>query len=169
MNMLVPAFVFVSVLAIIASALSLFERKFVYAIVAFAFAGALCSALFFLLGQGFAAVLELLMATGITACLIAVMSSEERRIKDKSAWTASPYGSTMALFLLSLYAALSLLFIYAAPGSAAAGAATVNSFVVYLEMAFESYYVLLYALVLMLFAGVVGSVIAVKRVSRVIA
>ena len=113
-----------------------------------------------LIGQEFLALLQFLFfACGLSACLISALSAEGKA--ERTIGIARFSAASVAIAAPLLYVAM----------TATVGAASSHAFdfAQYASGAIGVYYMFVYALVTLLFAGVIGGMLVVKRAGRVIA
>lgn len=144
-----------AVFAIASTAFAFLAKRLVYSVLSLALAAAFSSLIFLLLGQEFVALMQLLFFTCcLSACLIVATAAEE---KIKRTISIGRFSAAAAI--------LSAPLLYVAVIAPSAAASLQNSdFLQYAAGAFSSYYVFLYMIVTLLFAGAVGSAIVIKKI-----
>ncbi len=143
----------------VAAAIMVFiERRLLNAVVCLAACAAGSSLLFMYLGQTLVGLLQLFVFVGgLSTYLVVAVASEERN------------GATLgrARFVVAavvIAAVLAVLLNGINPGQPQTG----NSFVSSAESAFGSQYAMLYAMAFLLFSTAAGSVLAMKRFSKMV-
>ncbi len=139
-------------------ALALFlQKKLIHAVVFLALASGSSAAIFLYLNQVLVALLQLLVFVGgLSTYLIVAIAAEEKRFK---------LASNAVFFVASAVIALVLSLLVLNIQAPQAGG---NDFSAVAQAAFQNYYALLFASVFLLFAGAVGSVLVIKKFSRLV-
>jgi NADH:ubiquinone oxidoreductase subunit 6 (subunit J) len=140
------------------AALMFFERKLMNAVICLGISALGSSLLFLYLGQTLVGLLQLFVFVGgLSTYLVIAMASEERH-----AAMLSRGRFVMAAIVVA--AVLSLLL----NGISSSQTQTGNSFVSSAEAAFVGQYALIYAAAFLVFATAAGSVLVMKRFSRMV-
>ncbi len=150
--------ILLAVFTIAASMLVFLRNKLLHAVI-FLATCSLGSALIFLyLGQVLVALLQLLVFVGglATYLIVAVAAEEKKLIK-----LASKVRFVFAAIVIAL---VLLIFLPLPPNPQNAG----NDFSAVAEAGFSSYYIILFAAVLLLFAVGIGSVLIIKKSSKLV-
>jgi NADH:ubiquinone oxidoreductase subunit 6 (subunit J) len=145
-------------LATVLSGLLLFlQNKLLHSVIFLALAAAGSSLIFLYMRQALVAMLQLLVFVGgLSTYLMVAVATEEKRLKMSN---AAAFLAASVILSAGLFAALSNLT--AAP---LAG----NSFSALAQSAIPIYFALLFAAVFLLFAAAVGSIIVIKKFSKLV-
>jgi NADH:ubiquinone oxidoreductase subunit 6 (subunit J) len=153
---------FVPILLLIAtviSSIALFlQKKLLRSVIFLALTAIISSLILIYLGQVLVALLQLLVFVGgLSTYLVVAVATEEKQEK---------LSSKARLIFASIVIAmgLSLLVYSVQPTPAGAG----NDFSTAAQFAFSSYYVLLFASIFLLFAAAIGSILVMKKFSRLV-
>ncbi len=143
----------------VASGILLFAfRKVLYAVLALSSAFLGSALIFLYLNQVIVALLQLLVFVGgLSTYLIVAVAAETKGTRLLRKYRFS-------IFFVFLAAALSSMMLYVGSGYSGSG----NSFTASALSAFQEYYGLLFAAVLLLFATTIGGLLVIKKFSRVI-
>jgi NADH:ubiquinone oxidoreductase subunit 6 (subunit J) len=152
------AFAAVSVLMIVSSLFIFFSRRLVHAILALTTAFIGSALVFLLLGQVFVAMLQLLIFVGgLSTYLMVAIAYEEKQRRYVSYRT---FFVVAIVLVFCLYA-----FTYRVVGQESPnGYGMVSAF----GPALQGYYFILFAVVVLLFAAAVGSVLFLKKFTKVV-
>ena len=133
-----------------------FSRRILHSVLFLAAAAAGSSLIFLYLSQTLAALLQLLIFVGgLSTYLIVAVATEERKVMK----------ADLVKFLSAalLIAVAFSYIVYGTPGTQMNG----NSFSYSAEAAFSGYSAFLFAVAFLLFAAAIGSIVMIKRLSKV--
>lgn len=152
-----PIFLLIAIFTLGAAvSIFLFDR-IIHAVIALTAAFFGSSLVFLFLGQVFAALLQLfVLVGGLSTYLIVAVATEER---NKNRITPSYF------FIIAVLSALVLSTSVITSGSGPVGN---NSFLAAATAAFQSYYLLFYAVVFLLFSTALGSILIIKRFIKLV-
>lgn len=153
------AFLIVAPLVVIASIMIFVQKKIIYSVLSLTAVFLGSAVVFYLLGQTFIAILQLIIFVGgLSTYVMVAVATEEKNLKMISL----PFFFIIAIIF---FAGLALILNYL-PGQNPAAANP--NFLVTAASALQSDYVLLYLMVLLLFAVTIGGTLVIKRFSRLI-
>ncbi len=138
---------------IILSALAIFTlRRIAHAILALTAAFAISSFIFLYLGEVLVALLQLLIFVGgLSTYLVVAMSSEEKNMR---------YSRVLSFTIAALVVTAGLFVVLPTVGTPAASS---NNLIAAAPAAFAGYYIILYAIALLLFSSAIGTVLFVRK------
>ena len=153
------AFLIVAPLVVIASIMIFVQKKIIYSVLSLTAVFLGSAVVFYLLGQTFIAILQLIIFVGgLSTYVMVAVATEEKNLKMISL----PFFFIIAIIF---FAGLALILNYL-PGQNPTAANP--DFLVTAASALQSDYVLLYLMVLLLFAVTIGGTLVIKRFSRLI-
>ena len=146
------------VVTVTASVAIFLPKKLLHSVIFLALTATASSLILLYMGQVLIAVLQLLVFVGgLSTYLVVAVAAEEKNAKLSSKMRLS-VASCAVILVLSL-----LLYKIPAPQAGSGG-----SFSAAAQLAFSSYYALLFASVFLLFASAIGSVLVMKKFSRLV-
>lgn len=143
----------------VVSSLGIFlQKKLLYSVLFLALTAAVSSLILAYVGQVLVALMQLLVFVGgLSTYLVVAVATEEKQMKLNSA---------RRLIFASIIIALGLsLLVYGVPPMQAG---TGNSFSAAAQTAFFTYFAVLFACIFLLFATAIGSVLVIKKFSRLV-
>lgn len=145
-------------IATVLSGFALFlQKKLLHSVVFLALAAGGSALIFIYLGQTLVAMLQLLIFVGgLSTYLIVAVATEEKQVKMRN---AVAFAVASVVISAGLFAAVA--------GSSATTLAG-NSFSEIAQGAISSYFMLILAAVFLLFAAAIGSVIVIKKFSKLV-
>lgn len=153
------AFLIVAPLVVIASIMIFVQKKIIYSVLSLTAVFLGSAIVFYLLGQTFIAILQLIIFVGgLSTYVMVAVATEEKNLKLISL----PFFFVIAIIL---FAGLTLILNYLPVQNPAA---TNPDFLIAASYALQSDYVLLYLIALLLFAVTIGGTLVIKRFSRLI-
>lgn len=153
------AYAAISVIAAASAALMFLQKRLIYSAISLAVVFAASALMFLLLGQALLALIQLLVFVGgLSTYLIVAIATEEKTVR-----LFSPYAFVIAAIVISL--ALSL-FIGSVNVSGAAGSGPGIGAIA--SAAFKAYWPLFYAMMFLLLAATIGTVVVAKRFVRLV-
>ncbi|MDE1851331.1 MAG: NADH-quinone oxidoreductase subunit J [Candidatus Micrarchaeota archaeon] len=153
------AYAAITVIMVVSAALMFLQKRLLYSAIALAFVFAGSALMFLLLGQAMLALIQLLVFVGgLSTYLIVAIATEEKVTK-----LVSPYLFVIAAVVISL--GLSL-FIGDIGGTVASGGGT--DVMGMAALAFKAYWPLFYAMMFLLFAATIGTVVVVKKFVKLV-
>ena len=133
------------------------QKRLLHSVVFMALAAAGSALIFLYLGQVLVVLLQLLVFVGgLSTYLIVAIATEEKQVKMRNA---------VAFVVISVVISAGLL---AAVSDTTAGTPAGNDFSTVAQAGIASYYALIFVAVFLLFAAALGSVIVIKRFSKLV-
>ena len=145
------------IFTVASSALMFISKRLLHAVLFLALAAVGSSLLFLYVSQTLVAFLQLLVFVGsLSTYMLVAVASEEKKID----------GLGVIKFLIAAVAVASVLsyLVYGVAGVQAND----NSFSLYAEMAFSQYAAFLFASVFVLFSATIGSIVIMRRLSKLV-
>lgn len=154
-----PFFLAISALTLISALILFLSRRLLHAVLALTFVFLGSALIFLYLGQTFAALLQLfIFVGGLSTYLIVAVASEESKSSLKL--------PTFILLVIIVVGGLSALLINS--GLNSTPPASPNDFVASAGAALSTYYPFLFALLILLFSAVMGSILILRKFVKLI-
>lgn len=152
------SFYMFAILTALSSVLVFLQRKLVHAVLALTMAFSMSAVLFLVLNQTFVALLQLLVFVGgLSTYLMVSLANEEKGRRY-----------IRISFFIPIVIALSIWFAYFAQLSLHSETASGSSMDATFSVAIAQYYPLFYGIAALLFAAAFGSVLFIKKFSRLV-
>ncbi len=159
-----PILLLASCILVVLFSLGIFiSRRLLRSVILLALAAVGSAALLAIIGEELIAILQMLVFVGGISTYMIVSFGSEPELKRQSAKSEA---ARLIAFLAS-FVLLSALLVYSFAGATYGSASQQQAdLLAYVASAFDKYYLFMYLLLLMLFAVVISSILAVKRFIR---